>query len=242
MPAIGVRLWLICPGLAASSVAAIFVLFGDLQPVIFIESACGAIGLQTTCLSDPSELYSFRMHLLLLGSRPRAHPRWHRPLGVCVPHHLYLDLLSSRGLLTRHREDQANLDRILGNARAAGAQRSNRRQARDEHSAQHGSPALYRSQECWAAHFASPRRRQTTIKVALSQPSLNPMPPRASTWRPSAQADTIPPSGPSPIVSPTPTRNPRSSSSPSCEKCCWFATVLCTGLPWGSRHAYSLTP
>ena len=37
-------------------------------------------------------------------------------------------------------------------------------------------------------------------------------------WQPSAQADTIPPSGPSPIVSPTPTRNPRSSSSPSCEK------------------------
>src|SRR4051794_37670668 len=34
----------------------------------------------------------------------------------------------------------------------------------------------------------------------------------------SAQADTIPPSGPSPIVSPTPIRNPRSSSSPSCEK------------------------
>ena len=29
---------------------------------------------------------------------------------------------------------------------------------------------------------------------------------------------SIPPSGPSPIVSPTPTRNPRSSSSPSCEK------------------------
>jgi len=40
----------------------------------------------------------------------------------------------------------------------------------------------------------------------------------SSTWPPSAQADTVPPSKPSTIASPTPTKNPRSSSWPSCEK------------------------
>src|SRR5262249_7950815 len=40
----------------------------------------------------------------------------------------------------------------------------------------------------------------------------------SSTWPPSAQAVTVPPSKPSTNASPPPTKNPRSSSSPSCEK------------------------
>jgi hypothetical protein len=42
-----------------------------------------------------------------------------------VKPHGGFDLPPSRGLLTRHWEDQANLDGILGNYGTAGARRSN---------------------------------------------------------------------------------------------------------------------
>src|SRR4029077_15284732 len=56
-----------------------------------------------------------------------------------------------------------------------------------------------------------------------------------STWQPSAQADTIPLSRPSPTVLPTPTRNPRSSSSPSCEKYPLPPPLCSAIMPRGSR-------
>jgi len=61
--------------------------------------------------------------------------------------------------------------------------------------------------------FDSGKLRDTEVSTVVGCRSV-----MSSTWQPSAQADTIPLSRPSPTVLPTPTRNPRSSSSPSCEK------------------------
>src|SRR5215470_18571520 len=57
----------------------------------------------------------------------------------------------------------------------------------------------------------------------------------SSTWPPSAQAVTVPPSKPSTNASPPPTKNPRSSSSPSCEKCSQPST-LCSAIVLHGSH------
>src|SRR6516162_1159802 len=55
------------------------------------------------------------------------------------------------------------------------------------------------------------------------------------TWPPSVQAVTVPPSKPSTNASPPPTKNPRSSSSPSCEKCSQPSTLCSAIALHGSR-------
>src|SRR5262249_1381333 len=57
-----------------------------------------------------------------------------------------------------------------------------------------------------------------TLRAPPASTGAECRPEMPSTWPPSARADTVPPSKPSTIASPTPTKNPRSSSSPSCEK------------------------
>src|SRR5215813_2620392 len=57
----------------------------------------------------------------------------------------------------------------------------------------------------------------------------------SSTWPPSAQAVTVPPSKPSTNASPPPTKNPRSSSSPSCEKRSQPST-LCSAIVLHGSH------
>src|SRR5215471_9579105 len=55
------------------------------------------------------------------------------------------------------------------------------------------------------------------------------------TWPPSAQAVTVPPSRPSTNASPPPTKNPRSSSSPSCGKLSQPSTLCSAIVLHGSR-------
>src|SRR5262249_55364536 len=55
------------------------------------------------------------------------------------------------------------------------------------------------------------------------------------TWPPSAQAVTVPPSRPSTNASPPPTKNPRSSSSPSCGKWSQPSTLCSAIVLHGSR-------
>src|SRR6516225_937932 len=57
----------------------------------------------------------------------------------------------------------------------------------------------------------------------------------SSTWPPSVQAVTVPPSKPSTIASSPPTKNPRSSSWPSCEKCSQPSTLCSAIVLHGSR-------
>src|SRR5215472_6687201 len=55
------------------------------------------------------------------------------------------------------------------------------------------------------------------------------------TWPPSVQAVTVPPSKPSTIASSPPTKNPRSPSWPSCEKCSQPSTRCSAIVLHGSR-------
>src|SRR5215813_7271798 len=55
------------------------------------------------------------------------------------------------------------------------------------------------------------------------------------TWPPSVQAVTVPPSKPSTNASSPPTKNPRSSSWPSCEKCSQPSTLCSAIVLHGSR-------
>src|SRR5262249_52101969 len=57
----------------------------------------------------------------------------------------------------------------------------------------------------------------------------------SSTGPPSVQAVTVPPSKPSTIASSPPTKNPRSSSWPSCEKCSQPST-LCSAIVLHGSH------
>src|SRR5262249_20051192 len=93
-------------------------------------------------------------------------------------------------------------------------------------------PVLAFTITAWLPELGKMSRKQTAALVGLAPYDFDSgklkghrsiyggrMPVRTpSTWPPSAQAVTVPPSNPSTTASPPPTKNPRSSSSPSCEK------------------------